>query len=315
MRKFASSPLSQLVRAVNLPALLAGMLFFALGAGIVNFRNQPFAWVDYWLGQACITLMQMSSAFLKTFYDRIDQDQSPISRQSREAKDSLNNHEEDAPKQIVLPRLVFLQAGMTTLSVGAIVTVLLLARGAMSASALFLLGVAFGVAFFYSVPPLRLAYSGYGELCMAFFLANLTPAFAFVLLSHDLDAHLLGLLTFPLTLLYLAMMLALSLEHYYHDLKQGRTTMMVRLGWQRGMLLHNFLVPLAYLLLGVTALMGLSWSVLWPAMLTLPIGAFQVWQMWQIGNGAPTRWPLLRLTAYATVGLTVYLLTFSLWVG
>ncbi len=73
----------------------------------------------------------MSSAFLKTFYDRIDQDQSPISRQSREAKDSLNNHEEDAPKQIVLPRLVFLQAGMTTLSVGAIVTVLLLARGAM----------------------------------------------------------------------------------------------------------------------------------------------------------------------------------------
>ncbi len=39
MRKFASSPLSQLVRAANLPALLAGMLFFALGAGIVTFRN------------------------------------------------------------------------------------------------------------------------------------------------------------------------------------------------------------------------------------------------------------------------------------
>ncbi|WP_299028565.1 prenyltransferase [uncultured Thermanaerothrix sp.] len=313
MRKLLSSPLSQLVRAANPLALLAGILFFALGAGIVDFRNQPFSWVDYWLGQACITLLQMSSAFLKAFYDRIDEDRTPPSQRSPEAKNIED--EENAPKEVLLPRLVFLQAGMTTLSVGAIVAVLLLTRGAMNASALLLLGIAFGVAFFYSVPPLRLAYTGYGELCVAFFLANLTPAFAFVLLSHDLDAHLLGLLTFPLTLLCLAMLLAISLEHYYRDLKQGRTTMMVRLGWQRGMLLHNLLVPLAYFCLGVTALMGLSWSLLWPAMLTLPIGAFQVWQMWQIGNGAPTRWPLLRLTAYATVGLTAYFLTFSLWVG
>lgn len=315
MRRFLVSPLWQLVRVVNPLALLAGVLFFALGAGIVDFRNQPFSGVDYWLGQACITLLQMSSALLKAFYDRAGETEALSSSRKPDNQNKSEEEREKPPGEIVLPRSVFLQTGLTTLSIGAAITVLLLTRGALNVSAMLLLGVAFGITFFYSVPPLRLVYSGYGELLMAFFLANLTPAFAFALLSGEMDAHLLGLLTFPLTLLCLAMMMALSLEHYYRDLKQGHMTMMVRLGWQRGMLVHNILVPLAYLLLGISALMGLSWSVLWPAMLTLPIGAFQVWQMWQIGNGAPTRWPLLRLTAYATVGLTVYLLTFSLWMG
>jgi 1,4-dihydroxy-2-naphthoate octaprenyltransferase len=299
----------QFIRASNPLGLLAGALFYALGAGVVAFLNQPIIWADYWLGQACITLLQMSSAFLKAYYDWIEEP--PLPPNSRE--EVPKNKEEPPP--VTLPRVALLQAGLTTLSMGAAVTVLLLARGALSGSALVILGLAFILAFFYSVPPIRLAYSGYGELAMAVLVTNLTPAFAFLLLAHELDVRLLGLLTFPFSLLYLAMALAASLEHYYRDLKRGHRTMMVRLGWQRGMALHNLLVPLAYLLIGFAAILGLSWHLAWPAMLTLPIGAFQVWQMVQISNGAPPRWPILRLTAYASLGITAYLITFSLWIG
>lgn len=311
MKPRLSSPLVQFLRASNPLGLLAGALFYALGAGVVAFRNQPISWVDYWLGQACITLLQMSSAFLKAYYDWVEEPPTPpILQESPPEKG-----EESQPSATLLPRMALLQAGLTTLSIGAAVTVLLLARGALSGSALVILGFAFALAFFYSVPPVRLAYTGYGELAMAILITNLTPAFAFMLLAHELDVRLLGLLTFPFSLLYLAMALAVSLEHYYRDFKRGHRTMMVRLGWQRGMALHNLLVPLAYLLIGFAALLGLSWRLAWPAMLTLPIGAFQVWQMWQIGNGAPPRWPILRLTAYASLGVTAYLITFSLWVG
>ncbi|MCX8023787.1 MAG: hypothetical protein N3A60_01130, partial [Thermanaerothrix sp.] len=135
MRRFLASPLWQLIRVVNPPALLAGVLFFALGAGIVDFRNQPFSGVDYWLGQACITLLQMSSALLKAFYDRAGENESETL--SRRPNDKESKVEQEGPqREVVLPRSVLLSAGLTTLSIGAAITVLLLARGALNGSAL-----------------------------------------------------------------------------------------------------------------------------------------------------------------------------------
>jgi len=50
-------------------------------------------------------------------------------------------------------------------------------------------------------------------------------------------------------------------------------------------------------------------------LLTLPIGLFQVWQIWQISRGAKPRWNILKITAYATFAITLYLQTYTLWVG
>jgi len=176
------------------------------------------------------------------------------------------------------------------------------------------LGLAFFLVFAYAVPPFRLVNAGYGELVMAVLLTTLVPALGYLLQAVDMS-QLLGMLTFPITALYLAMVLALSLEPYYGDLKAGRQNLMIRLGWQRGMVLHNVLILVAYLLIGIGALIGMAWALTWPRLLTLPIGLFQFWQIWQIGNGAPPRWRLLRLTAIATFAITVYLQAFTLWVG
>jgi 1,4-dihydroxy-2-naphthoate octaprenyltransferase len=196
---------------------------------------------------------------------------------------------------------------------GAMLTVLLLSRGELSPASLLILGLAFLFAFLYAVPPLRLAYTGYGELIAAVLLTNLIPAFAYLLQGGELMG-VLGVLSFPLTTLYLAFSLATSLENYFAEIKRGRQNLMIRLGWQRGMFLHNLCILIAYLTIGLSVFFDLPWTLTWPRLLTLPLGLFQVWQIWQISQGAKPRWRLLRITAAASFAITVYLLVFTLWV-
>ena len=46
--------------------------------------------------------------------------------------------------------------------------------------------------------------------------------------------------------------------------------MMVRLGWQRGMTVHNALIAAADILLAFSVLVGLPFRLAWPAFLSLP---------------------------------------------
>lgn len=297
--------ITNLVRISRPFSLLAGILLYALGAGIVSFLGYPINWQTYFAGQAAITFLQLSSYYLKAYYD-------PLSPQEDDAPVDKSPLDGRPPKSGKLPRQLVLQLALVTMTVGAALTVLLLAAGSITLPAFVLLGIAFLLFFFYAVPPLRLVYSGYGELISAVLLANLVPALGFLFQTGELH-RLLAMLTFPLTALYLAALLATELQSYGGDLHYGRKTMMVRMGWQRGMNAHNLLVLGAYLLLGVAAVLNLPWVLTWPPLLTLPVGLFQIWQINQIAQGAKTRWRLLALTAGATLGLAAYLINLSLW--
>ncbi len=296
---------NNLIRISRPFSLLAGILLYALGVGIVSFLGQPVNWQTYFAGQAAITFLQLSSYYLKAYYD-------PLSPQEEDApvdKAPLNGRPRTDGK---LPRSLVLQMALLTMTLGAALTVLLLAAGSIKVPAFVLLGVAFLLAFFYAVPPLRLVYSGYGELVSAVLLANLFPALGYLFQTGELH-RLLAMLTFPVTALYLAAILAAELQPYGADVRYERRTMMVRMGWQRGMITHNVLILVGYLLFATAALLSLPWVLVWPAFLTLPVGLFQIWQINQIAQGAPARWRMLNLTAGATVGLVVYLLNLALW--
>ena len=99
------------------------------------------------------------------------------------------------------------------------------------------------------------------------------------------------------------------------DVKYERQTLMVRLGWQRGMTLHNIAILLTYVILGLAAVLGLPWPLTWPGLLTFPVGVFQIWQILQIGNGVRPNWRLTRITAISTLALAGYMLAYALWTG
>ena len=283
--------------------LLAGALMYALGAGLMVYLGNPLDWSRYFLGQGCITLLQMSAYFLKSAFDL------PPTRNSGIKGVADENIRLQAS---VISRSAVLLAAATTLTAGAVLTVILISENALVTSGFLIIGVGVLLAVVYGAPPFRLVYAGYGELILAFIIANLIPAFSFSLQAGELH-RLLALLTFPLTALFLALQMAFSLPNYANDEHFSRKTMMVRLGWAHGMNLHNLLILFSYLLLGAATLLELPWALLWPGLITLPIGIFQIWQMGRIAGGAKPNWTLLRATAAATFVLTAYFLAFALW--
>jgi 1,4-dihydroxy-2-naphthoate octaprenyltransferase len=185
-------------------------------------------------------------------------------------------------------------------------------RVGLDPALLLVMGLIFLGAFFYSIPPVRLVESGYGELTTSIVVASLVPALAFLLQAGKLH-RLVAMSTFPLIFLHLAMMLAFELPDFAADLKYEKLTLMVRLGWERAMLMHNILILSAYLLVGLAMLFGFPSAVAFPALLTLPLGLFQIWYMTRIAAGAKPSWNLLGWTAVLLFGVTTYLLAFSFW--
>ena len=303
MKEPQQSPISTFINLSQPQALLVGVLFYALGGGIVHYLGQTINWNTYWLGQACVTMLQLSSFYLKAVYDLPVGEIRPRPKPVEPGKES---------EEVTFSRSSLLLLSTTTLTIGAVITVLLFSKGTLNTSSLMMIGLAFLVSFFYAVPPFRLVYSGYGDLALSFLMANIIPALAFLLQVGNLH-RLLAMITFPITSLYLAMLLALSLEGYASDEKYNRKTSMIRLGWQRGMNLHNLLILVGFMLFGIAAILGLPWLLTWPGLLGLPLGLFQIWQMSSIATGAKPHWRLLSLNAVATVVLTAYLVTFTLW--
>ena len=304
MKKFFETPLGEFILLSQPVNLLLGAFFYILGTGVIVYRGEIVNWSVFWLGLLCVLMLQLSAIYLNAYFS-----QTQIPRRRKPDGPNKPNRPED-----IAPRNIFLLAAITTLTLGAIVTVQFNAMGVLSLSTSLILGTALVLIFAYSVPPFRLIYSGYGELVQGLLLTILIPALGYLFQNRDLFQGL-SLLTFPLLALYLAMLLAFSLESYYAEIKAGHQNLMIRLGWQRGMGLHNLLVLVAFFLVGLGPLLNFSWSLTWPRLLSLPIGIFQVWQIWQIGNGARTRWRLLRVTAIATFGISLYLTVFMLWFG
>jgi 1,4-dihydroxy-2-naphthoate octaprenyltransferase len=288
---------TELARISHPEVLLASILLYALGGGMADYLGHSIRWDIYLAGQGAVLFLLLSSYFLREYYSL---PMVPLSQRGLGAP--------------VISRNQLLAVSATTLTVGAVLTVMLVASGALNATGFVFLGLAFALVMIYALPPFRLAYSGYGELVIAIVMANLVPAIALILQTGEFH-RLVVLLTFPLTFLYLSSFLAVHLERYARDVREGRRTMLTRLGWQRGMNLHNLLILLGFFTLGCAALVGLPWRLTWPGLLGLVVGAFQIVQMIAIGNGAKPRWALLRITAAATFALTVYFMTYALWIG
>jgi 1,4-dihydroxy-2-naphthoate octaprenyltransferase len=143
-------------------------------------------------------------------------------------------------------------------------------------------------------------------------VASLVPAFAFILQTGELH-RLVAMATIPLTFLHMAMMLCFEFPDYAADIKYNKLTLLVRLGWERGMALHNILILLTFLILGLAAVFGLPLAIVLPAYLPLPIGLLQIWQMRRIAAGVKPNWTTLTLTAVVLFASEVYLLAFAFW--
>jgi len=284
--------------------LLGGGLVYSLGVGIAHYLGVNIDWGRYILGQAWVTTLQLATHYLNEYFDSPADDAN--------ANRTLFSGGSGALGQDGLPREVALWAGIASLTGATSLTVILMRVSGLNTALFLIMALIFLGAFFYSIPPVRLVETGYGELTTSIVVASLVPAFAFILQYGEFH-RLVAMSTFPLITLHIAMMLAIELPDYANDLKFEKLTLMVRVGWERGVAFHNILILITYLLIGVAMFFKFPLAVAVPALLTLPLGLFQIWYINRITAGAKPNWNLLGLLAVLVFGVTAYLLTFSFW--
>ncbi len=277
---------------------------YALGAGLAHYLGATIAWGAFLLGQLWVILIQLSVHYLNEYYDA-EADQANQNRTILTGGSGAIGPEK-------LPRRIALMAALTSMAILASITVLLISYTNPGPESLWIMVLAFLGAFFYSTPPVRLVATGYGEILVTFMIAFMLPTFAFLLQTGEVH-RLLAMTGFPLAALMLAMLLAFELPDYANDLKFEKRTLMVRLGWQSGMSLHNVLILTSFLILLLARLFGLPWFAMVAGLLSLPVGLFQIWQMRNIANGQKPNWNALTIGALALFALTAYLQAYAFW--
>ena len=286
--------------------LLGGALSYFLGVGIARYLGHPLDWGVVVLGQLWVSSMQLSTHYLNEYFDRKGDAGNPNRTPFTGGSGVLGRGEGQ-----LRPRVALLAASITLTSV-AVATFGLLRLGALNSLVITIIVLGFLGAFFYSVPPLRLSSSGYGELTTAIIIANLVPALGFALQTGNLH-RLLAMSTFPLTALSLASMLSLEFPDYASDIKAGKRTLFVRLDWRNSIRVHHLLILSAYLLLGVAFRLGLPAAIAFPPFFTLPLAFLQIWYMNRIADGLKPNWTALTLNGLAITAACAYLMAFVFW--
>ena len=284
--------------------LVGGVMLYTLGISIADYLGVLIDWGILLVGLLWVTMLQLSAQYLNEYFD------SPSD--SKNVNRTFFSGGSGAIGEGKLSRITALIAAATTLTITASVSVILIQLVVVSPLLILIMVVSVLGAIFYSVPPIRLVTTGYGELSTSILVAFLVPSFAFILQYGELH-RLVAMSTFPLTAIHLAMMIIFELPDYGSDIKFEKLTLLVRIGWENGITLHNVLILCAYLLLGIAMLFGLPVFIALPAFLTFPLGLLEIWQLRRITVGGKPNWNALGLTAIVLLGSMTYLLAYAFW--
>ncbi|MEX2161400.1 MAG: prenyltransferase [Anaerolineales bacterium] len=286
--------------------LLGGVLNYLLGLGIARYLALPIDWSVVALGQLWVTSLQLSTHYLNEYFDY------PGDAANRNRTPFTGGSGVLGMGEGQLRPRVALIAAFCTLTAVALSTFVLARLGALALPVIAIMIFGSLGAILYSVPPVRLATTGYGELTTGIVLATLVPAFAFTLQAGDFH-RLLALSTFPLVPVTLASMLGLEFPDYASDLKAEKRTLLVRLGWQNAVRIHHMLIAAGYLLFAASFAYGLPMAIALPPMFTLPLGLLQIWYLGRIAEGLRPNWTALTLNALAMTSASAYLLAYAFW--
>lgn len=168
----------------------------------------------------------------------------------------------------------------------------------LSATSWLLLIIALSAAVFYTMPPLKLAWRGLGELTTALVGALIVPAWAYSVQTGRVSGDLL-LLTVPLVLFVMTLFIAIAAPDVEADRQVGKRTLIVRVGEEGIAALYAGVLVLAYSAAAILWHGRFSAGIQIAVLMTVPLG---VWA-----------WRGLRAPLYADrLGLTLMVLRVAL---
>jgi 1,4-dihydroxy-2-naphthoate octaprenyltransferase len=287
------------IRTVNPMVLVCSSLTFVLGAGIADYFGYTFDGWRYLVGTMIVVMLVAAGEMLYLYIRLVTKGALPFSAKANEVP-------EKSPSPLALIAVI------STLLVASVVSGLKLEGDSPDAglAILFLIAITLMAVIINGTPALR--YSGYGELAQALMIGSMIPAFSFVIQAGKLHPLILPA-TLPFVLIWMAVTLVFELAGYGSDLSRERHNLLIRLGWQRGILFHHVLLLVACIFWGLTPVFGLAWRLTWPVLFILPSILIQIWLVNRIALGYPPRWLILKTIAIINFILPIYLLASRFW--
>lgn len=285
--------------------LLTALLLFLTGAGLARYLGARLNWGYFmilliWLVCVLEGFFLLGDYFRTPFLGPIF----PLDRTGPTEEVS----QADSSRELLL------YASLALLTGAAALTAFLAVRDVLEAEVFGLMGALFFLMAALVLPGISLETSGLGEFTASLSLVVLPPALAFLTLYGDFQRYL-SLVVFPLFPLHLALALTLRLRSYSADMRRNHKTLLVRMGWVRGVFLHNLLVLSGFLLFGAALLFGFPLRIAGPVFIALLPAGYLIWYYANLEGGAPVRWALIISLSLVIFYLPVYLLLFAVWVN
>jgi 1,4-dihydroxy-2-naphthoate octaprenyltransferase len=277
--------------------LLLAAMTYVFGSVLADYLGFPWDVGAFWVGLGWVVFVSLGMNLLAEMFRSFEEPLIPG----------------ETPSERLFTRNRILWVALVSLVAAGILTYYLQRADVLSPIGLFVLGCGILLATAYAVPPIRLMTTGFGELTLAVFLAFIVPSIGF-LLQAKYYHHILTLLVFPLTLLGFLFFVVMSFPTYADDLKYGRTTLLIRIGWEQTVFLHNSLMIGVYILFLAAIFFGVPLRILWPVFLALPFAVLQAIWLQNIARGAAPIWKFLVANAIALFSLTIYLSIITFWI-
>jgi len=272
---------------------------FLLGVAVASYLSQPINLGVIIFGLVCVIFIQLLETLIDLYIKQV---------QKVKTKTLIEKNKVGKQQLIVLAIIA------SALMIIAILVLFISLNNKLSGQSWVLLSIMFVLSIAKSTSFFRNKYSAYQEIFEGVIAIVLIPSLSFSLLTGELH-RFLPMISLPLLFIYFACQLALAFPRFAGDVANGRHSILIMLSWQRGAFLHDLFILLGFSSLGLSSLLGLPWIVTWPALLALPVGIFEIWQLYRLSQGSKPNWKLLKVTAVCLFIFPTYLLIFTLFIN
>jgi len=226
--------LAAFIRLSRLYFLPMPVLTYLIGLAAAQHEREMLNVRMLWAGLGIELLVQLSVAYLNDYWDI------PTDRINTR-RTLLSGGSGELTTGVLSPRVALI-AGITC-QISAALLAFWIGIPDISWPILVL---ALAAAFFYTAPPLRLAWRGLGELTTSSVAALGVPMWAYSLQTGRLNSDLL-ILGLPLMLFIMSLFVAIATPDYDADRRVGKHTLPVIVGQRRIASLYAGLLALAYI--------------------------------------------------------------------
>jgi len=179
-------------------------------------------------------------------------------------------------------------------------------------TSLFISGGIILTIFLYTVKPVRLIFSGYGEILQAFLVAFLIPSLGYSIQVGGNVHYNLVYLCLPFYFLVLAHQYIMENKSLSRDIQKYRTTAVMRFGSEITLRIAIYLIVFSYIFMLLLGLSKLPWRFVVRWYISIPVAVYLIGHLNNILSGKKPNWALIDFLSNGLVWLNLLLMASAL---